>query len=134
MVKYSEGFIGIFSFFLKSYRVGLLNFCGSQIDVTFDKDGFDGKFTFRKFEDGFFKNKNLSSKHPNIVKGVVVGKKSWGLWLNEWTDGIVEGSFTVDEILNEFKDKGIKIPTPFLKDFTNTIIKKTKRKIKNGKE
>ena len=41
---------------------------------------------------------DLSSCHPNTLKGVIVGKKSWGLHLTMWTDGIVEGSFTEREI------------------------------------
>jgi len=36
----------------------------------------------------------LSSCHPNTLKGVIVGKKSWGLMLNEYTDGISDGLFT----------------------------------------
>ena len=76
------------------------------------------------FENGEFKNKELVSIHPNIFKGVVIGKKSWGLWLNEWTDGIIEWSFTRDEILQQFCEKGIEIPEKLLVGFDNTILKK----------
>lgn len=76
------------------------------------------------FDDGYFKNSKISSKHPNIVKGVIIGKKSWGLQLNEWADGIVEGSFTKREILSQFSDKGIVIPDSLLIDFENRIYKK----------
>jgi len=62
--------------------------------------------------------------HPNVLKAVVTGKKAWGLWLDQWTDGIVEWSFTVEEILGEFKIQGIKIPESFLKDFHNRLQKK----------
>ena len=54
----------------------------------------------------------------------MVGKKSWGLWLNEWSDGISEGLFTKKEILDVFNDKGIIIPESLLNDFENTLIKK----------
>jgi RIO-like serine/threonine protein kinase len=74
---------------------------------------------------------DLSSYHPNILKGVIMGKKSWGLWLQQWTDGIVEGSFTEREILNEFTSKGIKIPEPLMIDWDNVIIKKINKRI-NG--
>lgn len=60
-----------------------------------------------------------------------MGKKSWGLWLQQWTDGIVEGSFTEREILNEFTSKGIKIPEPLMIDWDNVIIKKINKRI-NG--
>lgn len=74
------------------------------------------------------KLKEIYTRHPNILKGVIIGKKSWGLWLNEWTDGIVEGSFTEREILNEFKIRGIKIPDSLLKDWNNNIIRKIRKK------
>jgi len=55
----------------------------------------------------------------------LIGKKSWGLWLNEWTDGIVEGTFTKYEILEEFSKNGIVIPESLLTDFNNRLWKKT---------
>jgi len=125
--KYSDNFNEIFTFFLKGYRSGLLTFCGDNVDVKFDVDGEDGKYTFKRYDNGEFKGLNrdkLSSRHSNIVKGVIIGKKSWGLFLNEWTDGIAEGLFTTDEILNEFKIKKIKIPDSLLLDFKNNIQQK----------
>lgn len=75
--------------------------------------------------------KPIISKHPNILKSVLIGKKGWGLWVNEWSDGIVEWSFTIDDILNEFKDKNITIPESLLKDLYNTI--ERKKRIRNLK-
>lgn len=92
--------------------------------VEFDLNSDEGKFCYRKFENGEIKIHNLKSCHPNILKGVVIGKKSWGLWLDQWTDGIVECSFTKDEVLNQFKEKNIKIPESFLLDFDNTLLRK----------
>ena len=130
MRKYSYSFNEIFTFFLKSYRCGLLDFCGSNVEVFYKKDSEDGKFSFRMFENGEFKNKQLISRHPNVFKGVIIGKKSWGLFLQEWTNGIVEGSFSKKEILQQFEDKHIKIPESFLNDFDNVIHKKLNNKIK----
>jgi hypothetical protein len=128
--KYSNNFNEMFTFFLKSYRSGLLTFCGVSVDVEFDINEVEGKHCFRNFDNGQYKTKPIISRHPNIVKGVIIGKKSWGLWLNQWTDGIVDWSFTKEEILGEFKDKGIKIPEPLLNDFNNRIEeKKLKRNI-----
>ena len=62
----------------------------------------------------------LKTKHPNLLQAVIMGKKGWGLWLQTWTDGIAEWSFTEDEILNEFKEKNIIIPDSLLQDFRNT--------------
>lgn len=62
------------------------------------------------------------------MRGVIIGKKSWGLFLNEWSDGIVEGSFTKKEIIKEFEDNGISIPESLLKDFENRIVQKMKKR------
>ena len=124
MRKYSDNFNEIFTFFLKSYRCGILNFCGAVVDVKFDLFSEDGKFSFRLYENGDFKHKNLISRHPNILKSVICGKKSWGLHVDMWSDGIVEWTFTKDNILEQFYDKGIEIPESLLLDFNNTILKK----------
>lgn len=118
----------MFTFFLKSYRCGILDFCGSVVVVKQNLNGDNGKFGFRRFENGEIKIDNLESRHPNVLRGVIIGKKSWGLWLDQWTDGIVEGSFTRWEILKQFDDYGIIIPEPLLQDFNNTLIKKIKAK------
>lgn len=120
--KYSNGFNEKFEFFLKSYRCGLLTFCGS--DVIIEKGDYDCKESFRMYDDGQFKNKVIQSRHPNILRCVIIGKKSWGLWLGEWTDGICEWCFTEEEILSQFTKNGIKIPDSFLLDFRNTLEKK----------
>lgn len=72
--------------------------------------------------------KPIISCHPNIVKGVIVGKKAWGLWVDQWSDGIVEGTFFQREIEQDFEDKGIKIPMSLLKDFDNRIYRKRLKK------
>jgi hypothetical protein len=77
------------------------------------------------FEDGQYSKgkKLLKTRHPNILKYVIEGKKGWGLWLNEWSLGISECDFTKEEILNEFEIKNIIIPKSFLIDFENRIHK-----------
>lgn len=78
--KYSTNFNEIFTFFLKSYRKGLLTFCGSDVDVKFDIDGPEGKNTFRMFDNGYYKGgKEMVSCHPNIVRAVIIGKKKMSL-------------------------------------------------------
>jgi hypothetical protein len=120
----------MFNFFLQSYRSGILDFCGMEVKVTSDVDGKDGKVSFKEFENGVMKLHELRSRHPNILKGVIVGKKSWGLWLQEWTDGISEGSFSPREILSTFGN--IKIPDPLLTDFYNVLIKKIMTRYTSG--
>ncbi len=65
------------------------------------------------------------------MKGVITGKKSWGLWVDQWSDGIVDWTFTKEEILEEFQKRNIQIPSSLLKDFENRIEKK--KEIRNRK-
>lgn len=51
------------------------------------------------------------------------------MWVQEWTDGIVEWTFTKEEILSQFE--GIEIPESFLNDFENVL--QRKRRIRNQK-
>jgi hypothetical protein len=127
---YSDSFNEIFYFFLDSYRKGILNFCGVNVDVSFDINLYSGKETFKRFENGYYPiTKPIISKHPNIVKGVIIGKKAWGLFVNEWSDGISECCFTKKEILNQFDELNIKIPKSLLKDFENRIAHKFRKRI-----
>jgi len=119
----------MFSFFFMVNRSGLITFCGSIIEVDFDLNGVSGKECFRLYEDGHYKGgKPIVTRHPNIVKSVLVGKKGWGLWLDQWTDGIVDWTFTKKDILDEFDNLGIEIPESFIKDFNNTIERKKKKR------
>lgn len=120
----------MFNFFFNVKRSGLITFCGSIIDIEFDVDGINGKECFRLYEDGHYKGgKPIITRHPNIVKSVLTGKKGWGLWLDQWTDGIVDWTFTRDEIFNEFEKLNIEIPESFVKDFDNTV--ERKKKVRN---
>jgi len=115
----------MFTFFLKGYRSGILSFCGSIVTTEFDVDGDECKFCFRRIENGDYKPGEIpTSRHSNILKGVIIGKKSWGLWVDQWSDGIVDWTFTEEEILGEFQKRGIQIPRPLLQDFYNRIDKK----------
>ena len=122
----------MFSFFFQVNRRDLITFCGSIIEVEFDPNGVSGKECFRLYEDGYYKGgKPIITRHPNIVKSVLIGKKGWGLWVDQWTEGIVDWTFTKEELLNEFVKVNIEIPESFLKDFENTIEKK--KRIRNLK-
>jgi hypothetical protein len=55
---------------------------------------------------------------------VITGKKGFGLWRDQWSDGIVECSFSKEEIMNEFSLREIEIPAPLLKEFDDFIWKK----------
>jgi len=127
--KYSNNFNLIFSFFLECNRKGLLTFSGSTIHIVNDPNEIDSKECFRLYDDGFYKNgKEIRTRHSNIVKAVINSKKSWGLWLQEWTDGICDFTFTKEELLKEFENNNISIPESFMNDFDNTLEKKKIRR------
>lgn len=127
--RHSDEFNKIFTFFLKSYRSKILDFSGIEVLTTMNICEDDGKVCFKKFNNGEYKGmESIPCRHPNILKGVIVGKKSWGLHVKMWSDGITEGTFTKKEILEQFKEKNIEIPEPFLLDFENTIYKKFEMK------
>lgn len=63
------------------------------------------------------------------MKGVIVGKKSWGLWISEWSTDISKGLFLKQEILNEFEKHNIKIPESLMQDFNNKINEKQIKQI-----
>jgi hypothetical protein len=108
----------------------MIDFCGTKIEVFHDSNGPDGKMCFRMFEDGQFKKwDKITTRHPNVMKHVLMGKKGLGLWLKEWSMGISEGSFSRKEILQEFEDRKIFIPECFLKDFDNMILKETNKRL-----
>lgn len=119
--KYSNNFNKMFDFYLSVYRSGLITFCGNTVNVDFDVDGSDGKLGFREYDNGRFKQRTPVSRHPNILKGVIIGKKGWGLWLNNWSEGIVEWSFTKEEILEEFSSRNIVIPESLMNDWDNRL-------------
>jgi hypothetical protein len=122
--KFSDGFNKMFFFFLRCYRKKLLTFGGSDVDVTFELNSHSCREAFRRFDDGQFKFKSVPTRHPNIVKGVIMAKKSWGLHLSMWSEGIAEGSFTRSEILFTFEKEGIEIPEQFKIEFENIVFKK----------
>lgn len=131
---HSDRFNEIFNFFLMSYRCGVLNFCGTSVDVNFDRSGDDAKISFKKFENGVIKL-DLKSRHNNILRAVIIGKKGWGLWLKEWTDGISDFLFTKDEIIKEcFTDFNIKVPESLMLDFDNMVEKKHRIKFDINKQ
>ena len=122
----------MFTFFLQSYRYGILDFCGVEVITRYDKNGKDGKFCFKSFDNGVYSKVQISegirTKHPNVLKGVIIGKKGWGLWKNQWSEGISEGLFTMNEILYEFERYNIKIPDSLLTDLINTSVKLLRKK------
>jgi hypothetical protein len=122
--KYSDGFNRMFLFFFLINRRDLITFCGSNIEIKFDLNSPDAKEAFRLWEDGKWKGSIITTRHPNILKSLIIGKKGWGLWRNQWTDGISEGLFTYSDIMDEFTKRGIEIPEPLILEFNKELYNK----------
>lgn len=130
--KYSEKFNKMFDFYLSVYRSGLITFCGVGIDdIISDSNGVEGKYAFREYDNGRYVNSIPPMRHPNIFKGVLIGKKGWGLWVEQWTQGIVDWSFTKGEILKEFTSRGIEIPESLMVEWDKLIIKRKSERAAN---
>lgn len=52
---------------------------------------------------------------------IIKGKRGFGLWLQQYSEGIGQGLFTKHEILGEFNQRNIIIPESLLRDFNNRI-------------
>ena len=50
------------------------------------------------------------------------------MWVDQWTEGIVDWTFTKEDILNEFEKVNVEIPEPFLVEFNNTIDRKKRKR------
>ena len=123
----------MFDFFFRITRTEITSFCGSNVEsrnkIVFDLNGDEGKYCFRKIENGQYKpGEEIKTRHPNILKHVLTGKSGWGLWRDQWTDGIVDWTFTKEEILQTFIDKKIEIPTPLLKEFDDFVERKKEKR------
>src|SRR6478735_6105525 len=99
LMKYSDNFNEMFNFFLNGYRKDILSFCGTDVIVKFNNNSDDAKFSFRLFDNGKFKGKDIESIHSNILRAVIIGKKSWGLFCREWASGIADCDFSKCEII-----------------------------------
>jgi hypothetical protein len=118
----------MFDFYLSVYRTGLITFCGVGVEVDFDVNGSDGKYGFREYDNGRFKLKTPISRHPKILRGVIIGKKGWGLWVETWSQGIVDWSFTKEELLLEFEKRNIVIPEPLMIEWDKLIERKKNKR------
>jgi hypothetical protein len=41
-----------------------------------------------------------------------------------WIDGVVEGTFRIQDFIDDFNQHGIKVPDSLLQDFKNRVYKK----------
>lgn len=58
-------------------------------------------------------------KHIRIIFLVLLKNK----WVKSWSEGIVDWTFTKEEILEEFTNKSIIIPEPLMIEWDNLILK-----------
>lgn len=122
-------------FLVRSHRTEIIDFCGSDLvhDIIYDVNGDDALFCIRKFENGEYGRigtlKPIITRHPNIVRTILLGKKGLGLWVREWSQGIAEGLFTKHEIYSQFEENNILIPESIKLDIQNNIYKHWESKL-----
>lgn len=125
----SDKLLNYYNFFIKSVEANILDFCGSNIKIEYNKVSYNALITYRLYETGKYKNQDvIECAEPDLLKKVITGKKGWGLWVDQWSDGIAEGTFTKAEILKQFADNNIEIPESLLKDFNYKVYSKYKIK------
>lgn len=131
--KYSEGFNENFKFFFLLSRRGLIDFCGERINILPSSDRtMTSKHCFKLFEDGRYgREKMIECNHPNVMRHVMMGKKGFSLWVNQYSEGIGQGLFRKDDILDEFRKRDIHIPDCFMLQLDNTIWKEKLKYLKS---
>ncbi|NBO22909.1 hypothetical protein EBU94_06195, partial [bacterium] len=108
-------------FYANVYR-NLSDFSGDIISFEYDEKSKDALALFMDYENGLLKGENvIKTKHPNILRSLVLGKKAWGLQANEWIDGIAQCLFLRSETIQSV---GFNIPKSFTQDFENRLYKK----------
>jgi len=128
-------FLKIFNFYVNGYKKQIFDFCGTDIKTLYKENAYCSKIMFKKYDNGDVPLDELEhgiyTSEPELLRCVILGKKGWGLWMQEWCKGISEFLFTEDEILNIFKNKNIEIPESLLVDFKKTWRKKRDKIIFN---
>jgi hypothetical protein len=112
----------MFGFYYLLSRKGLVTFCGSEIKVEYRKGSSDSKVSFKEYDNGLYRKTGVPvTSQPNVLRHVLMGKRGWGLWCDEWSKGIGEGLFTKFEIYEMFKERGIELPESIEREFNNLI-------------
>ena len=126
--KYSESFNENFMFFFRLSRRGLISFCGERIVIESTNDPkLTAKHCFRLFEDGrYTMGRVIQCRQPNILRHVLMGKKGFSLWCNQWAEGVGQGLFSREEILFEFDLRSVVIPECFMIQLEKAIGKVTR--------
>lgn len=120
--RHSDKFNRMFRFYYLLSRSGLVTFCGSEVKVEYRKGSSDAKVAFKEYDNGLYKSMGVPvTCHPNVLCHVLTGKKGWGLWCDQWAQGIGQGLFTRFEIYEMFREHGIELPESIEREFDNLI-------------
>lgn len=108
-------------------RTGILDFCGTEIRTRSNNTHKCVRLSVISFDNGEYSkdevHEGIQTRHSNLLRCYIIGKKSWGLWLNQWAEGVSEWLFTKDEIFKQFEDNGITVPKCLMLDFDNRVRK-----------
>lgn len=126
MSKHSTNLIESVRFYLHCYRKLKLTFAGIAVPVVQDIHEASAIEVFKAYENG---SKSLITKHSNVLQAIIIGKKSWALHLDMWSNSIAEGTLFKFELLEYFQSCGVIIPAKFMQEFNNAVVIK-RNKIK----
>lgn len=122
---HTDKFNKMFKFFFLIIRKGICDFCGSDVGKDYhfiqEVNGVSAKTAFKISDTGTVENYTIKTRHPNILKVVIKGKRGWGLWKTQFAMGVADNTFTKKEILDYFSELKIDIPKPYLIEFENEV-------------
>ena len=113
-MKHSKKFNRDYEFYLKNKDT--FTFSGDRVDVVVDlENGVDAKRSFRSFDTS---GKLLPTNEPDLLKSIIVCKKSINLHIKLWVEGFDEMMEGVDYYMDQF----IGDPPPWVEDsFTKQL-------------
>lgn len=102
-------------------------FCGSSVEsLDYDENGFSAKEVFYAMDST---GDRLPCREPELLRKVIIFKKSLNFHIKLWVDGFEDMRMGIDEYMSEFIDP----PSWVRKSFENQLKKKiTKRLVELG--
>ena len=96
-MKYSKNFERDYQFYLTNAQK--FNFAPDQPVIEESSDGKDAKYCFWKFDST---GEMLACNEPEILRALIICKKSVNFHLKMWASGFTDMEMNIDEYLAEF--------------------------------
>lgn len=93
-------------------------FCGGSVkDFEYDENGFSAKQVFYKMDSS---GEKLPCREPELLRKVIVFKKSLNFHIKLWVEGFEDMRMSIDDYMSEFDDP----PDWVRKSFQNQLKKR----------